>query len=69
MGLDNKFELFIDADPVQDHLTIVGVEDGWLRVDDDVLQEYQDAKTRMAMCVDATPMLGYWYSYMSWIKD
>ena len=67
--LDNKYDIFIDADPVQDHLTIVGVEDGWLRVDDEVLEDYYNAKTRMAMCVDATPMLGYWNSYLSWAKD
>jgi len=66
---DSKYNIFIDADPVEDHLTIVGVEDGWLKIDDGVWEDYQCAKHRMQMCVDATPMLGYWQSYLSWVKD
>lgn len=63
------YELFIDADPVQDQMLIVGVEDGWIKIDDDTWNDYQNAKHRMTMCVDATPMLGYWQSYLSWAKD
>lgn len=69
MVLNDRYDIFVDADPVQDHMTIVGVEDGWLYVDDEVWKDYENAKHRMAMCVDATPMLGYWQSYLSWVKD
>lgn len=63
------YELFIDADPVQDQILIRGVEDGWMIIDDEIIEDYKNAKHRMAMCVDATPMLGYWQSYLSWAKD
>ena len=69
MEFDSKYNIFIDADPVDDHLIIVGVEDGWLKIDNGVWEDYQCAKHRMQMCVDATPMLGYWNSYLSWMKD
>ena len=66
--MDFDIELFREADPVQDHILITGIEDGWIKVNDVTWQKYLLAKKRMKKCVELQQMIGYFNSYKEWVK-
>ncbi len=62
-------ELFDNANPVEDHVLIIGIEDGWINMNDDSLTEYREAKQRMDMFEDWVAMFRYFWKFSCWLKE
>lgn len=62
-------ELFDNANPVEDHVLIMGIEDGGINANDDSLTEYREAKQRMDMFEDWVVMFRYFWKFSCWLKD
>ena len=46
-NLKTYFELFENADAINDHFIVTGVEDGWLKLDKTAWEKYLKAKERL----------------------
>ena len=62
-------ELFDNANPVEDHVLVLGIEDGWINANDESLTEYRKAKQRMDMFEDWAAMFRYFWKFSCWLKE
>lgn len=62
-------QLFSGADPIQDHLVIKGIDEGWMIEDSETLEKYGEAKQRMNSYEDYVLLRDYFTDYADWLFD